>query len=127
MKMDQPDLAGLALDPDDDAARQEKVKIGDLVHKYLEAQALGMLPEQFMQHAVENFVEKGDKGSITTMVSKLLKQGRKGLDDLEFVPSREGFEYDNLEEEMQQVKLTTGKKFTQVSRWQRCIRLFVRC
>jgi len=62
--IDQPNLQGTGVDAEDDDSRQSKIKIGDLVVKYLKAQELKMLPEKFMQDAVENFVDKGDKGAL---------------------------------------------------------------
>ncbi len=62
--MDQPDLEGMEIDGDGDG-RVGKVKIGDLVFKYLEAQELKMLPEIFMQDAVEDYVDKGDKTALS--------------------------------------------------------------
>lgn len=62
--MDMPNLDGMDLDGEDESGRLGKIKIGDLVNKYLEAQELKMLPEKFMQNAVEDFVDKGDKGAL---------------------------------------------------------------
>ena len=63
--MDQPDLEGMEIEVgDDEGGGQGKVKIGDLVFKYLEAQELKMLPERFMQDAVEDFVDKDDKNAL---------------------------------------------------------------
>jgi double-strand break repair protein MRE11 len=42
----------------------EKVHVSTLVHQYLEAQNLGLLPENGMQRAVTLFVEKDDKDAI---------------------------------------------------------------
>jgi len=55
------------------------------------------------------------------MVKKLLKSGRQAMDALDFVPSKEGFEYDDLEAEIKQVKLATGKAPAKVS----CFRLWL--
>ena len=43
------------------------------------------------------------------MVTQLLKNGRKAMGDLDFTPSKEGFEYDDLETEINQVKQETAK------------------
>lgn len=57
-------LDGKGDDGGGDRAQAEKVQIADLVHKYLAAQELGVLPERFVQHAVEDFVEKNDKDAL---------------------------------------------------------------
>lgn len=44
--------------------QMEKVQVSTLVHKFLEAQNLGVLPERAMEQAVEDFVEKGDKDAL---------------------------------------------------------------
>lgn len=49
------------------------------------------------------------------MVKDLLKSGRKAMDALDFTPSKEGFEYDDLENEINQVKEAAGKGAGKVS------------
>lgn len=131
VKIDQPDLKDMQLDDDEhgERAQAEKVQIADLVHKYLSAQKLGVLPEWLVQHAVEDFVEKNDKDALKEqvmgsrgktslsarntadfvrarrMLKKSLKHGRKDIDDDRFKPDPNGHEYDNLTEF---VSSTTG-------------------
>lgn len=49
------------------------------------------------------------------MVKKLLQNGRKAMDDLDFVPNKNGFEYDDLAAEIEQVKESEKKKTAKVS------------
>ena len=73
--IDTPD--GAIGDDDDDDAQvnalgeqvAEKVQVSTLVHKYLEAQNLGVLPERAMERAVEEFVDKGDKDALSKWVA----------------------------------------------------------
>jgi double-strand break repair protein MRE11 len=73
-KRDKVDMDRPEDNSDDDGLvagqRGSKVKMADLVHQYLEAQELNVLPANALADAVENFVEKGTKGAIKECVHK---------------------------------------------------------
>ncbi|KAL7409704.1 Metallo-dependent phosphatase-like protein [Mrakia frigida] len=73
VSMDQP--GGDNSDDDGQAAgtRGTKIKMADLVHEYLVAQELNVLPANALEEAVESFVEKGSKLAIKDFVSDTLK------------------------------------------------------
>lgn len=101
VEMDNPDqeLVDEALEEAGIEDKMEKLKVSTLVSKYLEAQNLGVLPEGAMQRAVEDFVDKGDKDAIPNLLKKCLKLSLQSI-TANFEPSREGFEHDDLHEEV---------------------------
>lgn len=69
MTIDQPDKGEEEeLDLADLPDQMAKVKVSTLVHDYLKAQNLGVLPERAMERAVEEYVEKGDKDALSKSV-----------------------------------------------------------
>ncbi|KAM0750789.1 DNA repair exonuclease [Meredithblackwellia eburnea MCA 4105] len=114
--IDQPDLddrAGLMDDDDMDGLGdqlKQKVQVSTLVHQFLEAQNLGVLPERAMERAVEEFVEKGDKDALANLLKNALKHERFVIGQT-YDPAKEGPEYDDMEAEMEQAKKSAEAKF----------------
>lgn len=77
--MDRPDEAHAEhVDGVDELTEKtEKVQVSTLVHQYLEAQNLGVLPERAMERAVEEFVEKGDKDALAKCVLLIVSRGQQ--------------------------------------------------
>lgn len=66
VEIDQPDSAAIDIqDGDDLEERLEKLKVSTLVAEYLAAQNLSVLPEDAMQLAVEQFVDKQETTAIS--------------------------------------------------------------
>ncbi|GAA6019654.1 hypothetical protein JCM10207_006959 [Rhodosporidiobolus poonsookiae] len=112
--INQPDLKDL----DDALAEAEaegsgavKISVASLVHEYLEAQNLNVLSESLIQNAVEEFVGKGDKDAVGNWVKKLLKETRNEILKKGYEPSKEGYEHDDLEDEMQAAKQAAEAKY----------------
>lgn len=64
---DMPDEAAL------EESGVETVKIGDLVHEYLGAQTMTILPRNLFTDAVTQFVDKGDKKAIDLFIGDTIK------------------------------------------------------
>ncbi|KAL8287436.1 hypothetical protein RQP46_003294 [Phenoliferia psychrophenolica] len=96
----------------DDLAEEveEKVQVSSLVHKYLEAQNLGVLPEKAMERAVLEFVEKGDKDALSNLLKKALKHERFLIGET-YEPSKDGPEHDDMEAEMEAAKKSADAKY----------------
>ncbi|GAA5844842.1 hypothetical protein JCM11251_007344 [Rhodosporidiobolus azoricus] len=112
--MDQPDLKDLKnalAEAAEEGEDNSKITVASLVHKYLEAQNLNVLSENLIQSAVEEFVGKGDKDAVGNWVKKLLKETRTEILKKGYEPSKEGPEYDNLDDEMQAAKKAAEAKY----------------
>jgi double-strand break repair protein MRE11 len=66
VKPDQPDELILEGANDDIRERMEKIKVETFVNQYLAAQNLLVLPQNGLQRAVEEFVDKDDTSAIKT-------------------------------------------------------------
>ncbi|PLW07467.1 hypothetical protein PCANC_05470 [Puccinia coronata f. sp. avenae] len=89
----------------------EKVHVSTLVHQYLEAQNLGLLPENGMQRAVTLFVEKDDKDAIKEFYRGALEasQTRVKGSKADFGGSREDRNPESEDEELLE-ELTKAKE-----------------
>ncbi|KAK4701630.1 double-strand break repair protein MRE11, partial [Phenoliferia sp. Uapishka_3] len=112
VNIDQPDKA--RGDDDDEMAdlpeQLEKVQVSTLVHQYLEAQNLGVLPERAMERAVEDFVDKGDKDALANLLKNALKHERFHIGQ-SYEPSKDGPEHDDMDAEMEEAKKSADAKF----------------
>ncbi|BGP41322.1 meiotic recombination [Rhodotorula kratochvilovae] len=115
--INQPNLKDLdaamaeAAETGDLSTQFEKITVQSLVHEYLEAQNLNVLSESLIQNAVDEFVGKGDKDAVGNWVKKLLRDTRNEILKKGFEPSKEGYEHDNLDEEMRAAKGATEAKY----------------
>ncbi|GAA5824665.1 hypothetical protein JCM3770_005624 [Rhodotorula araucariae] len=115
--INQPDLKDLdaamaeAAETGDLSTQFEKITVQSLVHEYLEAQNLNVLSESLIQNAVDEFVGKGDKDAVGNWVKKLLRDTRNEILKKGFEPSKEGYEHDNLDDEMRAAKEAAEAKY----------------
>jgi double-strand break repair protein MRE11 len=67
IRPDQPE-GMMALDDESEEVREriEKIKVETFINQYLEAQNLLVLPQNGLQRAVEDFVDKDDTTAIKT-------------------------------------------------------------
>ncbi|SGY15283.1 BQ5605_C013g07313 [Microbotryum silenes-dioicae] len=99
--MDHVDKAKVmaAIEESEDIGSQmEKLKVSSLVTQYLSAQNLGVLSEEFMQRAIEEYVDKGDRDAIADMLKKSVKDAVANISKT-YIPSKDGPEHDHLENE----------------------------
>ncbi|KAI5451646.1 meiotic recombination [Naganishia albida] len=80
---DQPDLEDLdGMDGDVESAGTSgvsRVRMGELVSRFLEAQTLEVLAENALEEAVTRFVDKDDTEAIRDVINSILDSATKGI------------------------------------------------
>ena len=85
---------------------QESARVEKIIREFLTAQSLTILPQNAFSDAVGQFVDKDDKGAITSFVDTSLKRQVADLYDMDHA------EEDNLEEGMYEIKSNLEQLFT---------------
>ncbi len=85
---------------------QESARVEKIIREFLTAQSLTILPQNAFSDAVGQFVDKDDKGAITSFVDTSLKRQVADLYDMDHMDE------DNLEDGMNEIKSNLEQLFT---------------